>query len=145
MARLKITIEGEMSPEEMKRYIAAAWGNLPRDIAISEMESDDPVPQTATPAPVFSEPVSTVADEAVALTPPVSAPVSGQLSEGQIMELASTGKLSSIVQAVRDLGVTDTNAILAEVLRIKSAIPGLAKLSEQQLADRIPRVLELMK
>ncbi len=144
MARLKITIEGEMSPEDMKRYIAAAWGNLPHDIAVSEVETDDPAPQAATPAPVFSEPVST-APVPAPVEAPKPAAVAGQLSEGQVIELASAGKLSAIVQAIRDIGVTDTNAILAEVLRIKSAIPGLAKLSEQQLADRIPRVLEMMQ
>lgn len=143
MARLKITIEGEMTPEEMQRYIAATWGNfkdLPRDSAeyVTEVEA----PQAATPAPTFSEPVST----APAAPPaPKTAAVVGQLSEGQVIELASAGKLSAIVQAIRDIGVTDTEAILAEVLRIKSAIPGLAKLSAEQLADRIPRVLEMMQ
>lgn len=147
MARLKITIEGEMSPEEMKRYIAAAWGNLPRDIAVSEVDLDEPVTQVATPVPTFSAPVTTATAPAPEPepAPTLAAPVAGQLSEGQVIELASAGKVSAIVQAIRDIGVTDTEAITAEVLRIKGAIPGLAKLSEQQLVDRIPRVLEMMQ
>jgi len=58
MARLKITIEGEMSPEEMKRYIAAAWGNLPRDIAVSEVDLDEPSGTVGVPVLAIEETVA---------------------------------------------------------------------------------------
>ena len=38
MARLKITIEGEMTPEEMRHYIATAWGALPPSAVQIEQE-----------------------------------------------------------------------------------------------------------
>lgn len=135
MARLKITIEGDMSPDEMKLYLASIWGDLPRDKA--EMV------YTQTP-----EENAAVLETMAALPPEPPAPtakVEGVLSEAKVLELASAGKLSAIVQAIQEAGVTDTEAIVAEVVRIKSAIPGLAKVSADTLADRIPRVLEMMK
>lgn len=134
MARLKITIEGDMSPDELKLYLASIWADLPRDKA--EMV------YTQTPEE------NAAVLETMAALPPEPAPASkaaGVLSEAKVVELASAGKLSAIVQAIQELGVTDPDAITAEVVRIKSAIPGLAKLSAEALADRIPRVLEMMR
>ena len=80
MAKLRIVIEGEMTPEEMRQYIASAWGTLPAGAVLSGMEEPSgtvevPVVEAVQPvakAPPFLE--SVTIPEPIPETIPVSPP-----------------------------------------------------------------------
>lgn len=131
MARLKITIEGDMTPEEMKRYIVASWqlkAELPHDVAISTVDSHDDEP--AAPAPVVVEPPAT--------TP---APV----AERSLVERLSEPKmLSQLLRVFVADGVTDLGEIIAHCRTLQGQVPMLGRLGAA-LEDRITRTWEGMK
>lgn len=141
MARLKITIEGEMSPEEMKRYIMAAWGNLPRDIAISEVDTSEPNAELvealhATPEPAPPVPVA----------PPVvpeHAPVVAEESLAQ--HLGTYKKLCDVLAAiVQRTGKQELSEVTELCRSMQHEVPILERLGAG-LEDRVKRTWEGMK
>lgn len=137
MARLKITIEGEMSPEEIKRYIVAAWAGLPHEVAVSEVDMREPagtveVP-VAVPAPVAPVPVELV--PVVESPAPAPAPAAGSLVD----TLNSHKKLSQILQSMVESGLAfDLPSILSLCRDLQSQVPMLERLGAS-LEDRVTR------
>lgn len=151
MARLKITIEGEMSPEEMKRYIMAAWGNLPRDVAISEVDESTPGDGLsellhAAPQPTAPEPVPVV-EEAPAPPPPPPAPAgeADPQSEGFVAELCKIKKLCDVLAEIRHRTTIKELPEVIELCRsLQMRVPILERLGAG-LEDRVTRTWEGMK
>ena len=136
MARLKITIEGEMSPEEMKRYIAAAWGNLPRDIAVSEIEPDEP--SGTVKVPVIEQP-------AVAVVP-VEVTVPDQPAASDLVaKLNECKKLSQLLQVlVEEKGAKTVHELIEFCKHYRAQVPNLERLGAG-LEDRVTRTFEGMR
>jgi len=146
MARLKITIEGEMSPEEMKRYIAAAWGNLPRDIAVSEVDLDEPSGTLEVPVLAIEETVAVpvVVDpiQELPATPapiPVSPPPEPEPAGSFADTLSSFKKLSQVLQAIVDSGqASDLAGVVTVCQQMQGQVPILERLGAG-LEDRVTR------
>lgn len=143
MARLKITIEGEMSPEEMKQYIAAAWGNLPRDIAVSEVDLDEPSGTLEVPVETITEPAPVVEPEPEpepTLEPVVEAPAGERSMADRLNECSKTTQMIDLLGG-REAGLAHVLSVFREV---QPHVPLLLRLGDQ-LEDRITRTFEGMK
>ena len=147
MARLRIVIEGEMSPEEMKRYIAAAWGcDVPRDVAISTVDLDEAPTPVAAPAETIQEPEPTPEPVPVTVidSEPVSVPVvEAPAEESMADRLNRCKKTSDMIELVggREAGLAHVLSVFREV---QPHVPLLLRLGDQ-LEDRITRTFEGLK
>jgi len=140
MARLRMIIEGEMTPEEMQQYIAAAWGcKVPRDLAISTVEADPPgsvtFPWDATAAKEEAPPIRE--------SPPTPAPIPesppATAAESLDKVLIAYKKLSEVLRAIIDHGAASDLAGVIEVCRsLQSQVPILERLGAG-LEDRVTR------
>ena len=145
MARLKITIEGEMSPEEVKRYIVAAWANLPHEVAVSEFETDGPQPvpvKIAAPEPV-AVPVVQMPVAVVEAPEPTPQPEAPPQEQSMADRLNQHKKLSQLILELQNAGYVELPAIVAACQNLQSQVPLLLRLGER-LEDRITRTYEGM-
>jgi hypothetical protein len=147
MARLRIVIEGEMSPEEMKQYIAAAWGcNVPRDVAISTVDLDEPSGTVDVPVETITEPAPVVETEA----PPEPVVVSVVDSGPEIVPVVSMAdrlnQCKKIIEMIDVLGGREAGLsyVLSVFRDVQAHVPLLLRLGDQ-LEDRITRTFEGMK
>lgn len=141
MARLRITIEGEMSPEELKAYMAAAWSlkaQLPHDVALSTVDLD------AEPAaPVAEEPAPVVEPEPVAL--PVVEPEQPEQAPQEETLVEQMGKcktLAILIDRLEQKGL-EWDAILRTCLQYQKEVPLLER-QGASLEDRLCRTKEFM-
>ncbi len=138
MARLKITIEGEMSPEEVKRYIMTAWAGLPHDVAVSEVDLREPAGTVEVPPPAAPVPAPEQVVEAAAPAAVVEAPA--PTSSGSLVEtLAAHKKLSQVLASIVESGLaTDLPSVVALCRNLQSEVPILERLGAG-LEDRVTR------
>lgn len=135
MARLRIVIEGEMSPEELKTYMAAAWSlkaHLPHDVALSTVDLDAepaaPVAQEEPPPPPPPEP------EPI----PEPAPVEDSL----VARMGKCATLAILIDRLETEGM-EWDAILRTCLHHQKEVPLLERFGAS-LEDRLQRTKELM-
>lgn len=141
MARLKITIEGEMSPEEMKRYIMAAWGNLPRDIAISEVDTSEPNAELVEALHATSE----IAPPVPVAPPVVPEPTPAVAEESLAQHLGTYKKLCDVLAAiVQRTGKQELSEVTELCRSMQHEVPILERLGAG-LEDRVKRTWEGMK
>lgn len=131
MARLRITIEGEMSPEELKTYISAAWSlkaQLPHDVALSTVDLDEsaPVAQEEPSAPAVVEPEQ-----------PAPAPQEETVAE----KLGKFKTLAILIDRLEQEGM-EWDAILRLCLQHQKHVPLLER-QGASLEDRLSRTKEL--
>lgn len=146
MARLKITIEGEMSPEEVKRYIVAAWANLPHEVAVSEVDMREPagtveVPPPPAPAPLKQAPaiVTYPADPPVEEAAPAPVVEESAAPATRLEILASHKKLSQVLAAIVEMGAAhDLPSVISVCRDMQSQLPILERLGAA-LEDRVTR------
>ena len=148
MARLRITIEGEMSPEELKTYMAAAWSlkaHLPHDVALSTVDLDaEPhangtaVVQSAQeepPPPVVKPEPS--APAVVEPEQPAPAPQEETVAE----KLGKFKTLAILIDRLEQEGM-EWAAILRLCLQHQKHVPLLER-QGASLEDRLSRTKEL--
>lgn len=160
MARLKITIEGEMSPEEVKRYIVAAWAGLPHEVAVSEVDLDAPTGTSKVPpppAPVEPEPnlwlPPGAAPAVTSVKPaPTPEPFAGKAvqehaekaEDSLVKALCTHKKLSDVLQEIVDqTGTTELSGIIEVCRTLQTQVPILERLGAG-LEDRVTRTWTMM-
>ena len=141
MARLRITIEGEMSPEELKAYISAAWSlkaQLPHDVALSTVDLDEsaPVAQEEPSAPPVVEPEPS-APAVVEPEQPAPAPQEETVAE----KLGKFKTLAILIDRLEQEGM-EWDAILRLCLQHQKHVPLLER-QGASLEDRLSRTKEL--
>ena len=141
MARLRITIEGEMSPEELKAYISAAWSlkaQLPHDLALSTVDLDEsaPVAQEEPSAPAIVEPEPS-APAVVEPEQPAPAPQEETVAE----KLGKFKTLAILIDRLEQEGM-EWDAILRLCLQHQKHVPLLER-QGASLEDRLSRTKEL--
>ena len=156
MARLRITIEGEMSPEELKTYMAAAWSlkaQLPHDVALSTVDLDEssPVAQEpateAIPAPSDS-PFEAIAEAIVEPEPSAPAvvepeqPAPAPQEETVAEKLGKFKTLAILIDRLEQDGM-EWDAILRLCLQHQKHVPLLER-QGASLEDRLSRTKEMM-
>lgn len=149
MARLKITIEGEMSPEEVKRYIVAAWAGLPHEVAVSEVDLDESTGALEVPPPPAPEPAPV---EAAPVPAPTPEPFAGKAvqehaeraEESLVKALCTHKKLSDVLQEIVDrTGTTELSGIIEVCHTLQTQVPILERLGAG-LEDRVTRTWTMM-
>ncbi len=141
MARLRITIEGEMSPEELKAYISAAWSlkaQLPHDVALSTVDLDEsaPVAQEEPSAPPVVEPEPS-APAVVEPEQPAPDPQEETVAE----KLGKFKTLAILIDRLEQEGM-EWDAILRLCLQHQKHVPLLER-QGASLEDRLSRTKEL--
>lgn len=142
MARLRIVIEGEMSPEELKTYMAAAWSlkaHLPHDVALSTVDLD------AEPAaPVAEEPSPVVESEPAALpvVEPEPIPEPAPVEDSLVARMGKCATLAILIDRLETEGM-EWAAILRTCLHHQKEVPLLERFGAS-LEDRLQRTKEFM-
>lgn len=145
MARLKITIEGEMSPEEVKRYIVAAWAGLPHEVAVSEVDLNESTGTLEVPPPPAPEPAPVEAA-------PAPEPFAGKAvqehtekaEDSLVKALCTHKKLSDVLQEIVDrTGTTELSGIIEVCQTLQTQVPILERLGAG-LEDRVTRTWTMM-
>lgn len=149
MARLKITIEGEMSPEEVKRYIVAAWAGLPHEVAVSEVDLNESTGTSKVPPPAAPEPAPV---EAAPVPAPAPEPFAGKAvqehaekaEDSLVKALCTHKKLSDVLQEIVDrTGTTELSGIIEVCQTLQTQVPILERLGAG-LEDRVTRTWTMM-
>lgn len=149
MARLKITIEGEMSPEEVKRYIVAAWAGLPHEVAVSEVDLNESTGTVKVPPPAAPEPAPVEAAPVLAPTPEPFAGKAVQehaekAEDSLVKALCAHKKLSDVLQEIVDrTGTTELSGIIEVCQALQTQVPILERLGAG-LEDRVTRTWTMM-
>ena len=141
MARLRITIEGEMSPEELKTYMAAAWSlkaQLPHDVALSTVDLDEsaPVAQEEPSPPPVVEPEPS-APAVVEPEQPAPDPQEETVAE----KLGKFKTLAILIDRLEQEGM-EWDAILRLCIQHQKHVPLLER-QGASLEDRLSRTKEL--
>lgn len=142
MARLRIVIEGEMSPEELKTYMAAAWSlkaQLPHDVALSTVDLD-----AEPPAPVAQEPALVVESEPAALpvVEPEPIPEPDPVEDSLVARMGKCATLAILIDRLETEGM-EWDAILRTCIHHQKEVPLLERFGAS-LEDRLQRTKELM-
>lgn len=141
MARLRIVIEGEMSPEELKTYMAAAWSlkaQLPHDVALSTVDLD------AEP-PANGKAIVQVAQEEPPPPPPPEPepiPEPAPVEESLVALMGKCATLAILIDRLETEGM-EWDAILRTCLHHQKEVPLLERFGAS-LEDRLQRTKELM-
>jgi len=151
MARLRITIEGEMSPEELKAYISAAWSlkaQLPHDVALSTVDLDESAPvaqeEPSAPAVVEPEPSAPAVVEPEPSAPAVvepEQPAPDPQEETVAEKLGKFKTLAILIDRLEQEGM-EWDAILRLCLQHQKHVPLLER-QGASLEDRLSRTKEL--
>lgn len=166
MARLRIVIEGEISPEELKTYMAAAWSlkaHLPHDVALSTVDLDA---EPATPVapteqlPVFADPIlqgimntcpppGTVLQGAIPaplgpypVVEPEPIPEPAPVEDSLVARMGKCATLAILIDRLETEGM-EWDAILRTCLHHQKEVPLLERFGAS-LEDRLQRTKELM-
>jgi hypothetical protein len=163
MARLRITIEGEMSPEELKAYISAAWGlkaQLPHDVALSTVDLDaephangtaavqvaqEPATEaiatpSASPSEAIDETIVKPEPSAPAVVEPEQ-PAPAPQEETVAEKLGKFKTLAILIDRLEQEGM-EWDAILRLCLQHQKHVPLLER-QGASLEDRLSRTKEL--
>ena len=152
MARLKITIEGEMSPEEVKRYIVAAWAGLPHEVAVSEVDLNESTGTAKVPLAPAPELVAAAPEPAPVEAPPAPEPFAGKAvqdhaekaEDSLVKALCAHKKLSDAVAVIMEhTGAKELSDVLEVCRTLQSQVPILERLGAG-LEDRISRTWTMM-
>lgn len=151
MARLRIVIEGEMSPEELKTYMAAAWSlkaQLPHDVALSTVDLDaEPhangtaavqVAQEEPPPPPPPEPEPA----ALPVVEPEPIPEPAPVEDSLVARMGKCATLAILIDRLETEGM-EWDAILRTCLHHQKEVPLLERFGAS-LEDRLQRTKELM-
>ena len=152
MARLKITIEGEMSPEEVKRYIVAAWAGLPHEVAVSEVDLNESTGTVKVPTVTDWVPVEAAPAPAPVEAPPAPEPFGGKevqehaaKAEDSLVAALSTQKklADALATIVEHTGAKELSDVLEVCKTLQSQVPILKRLGAG-LEDRVSRAWAMM-
>lgn len=141
MARLRIVIEGEMSPEELKTYMAAAWSlkaQLPHDVALSTVNLDAEPHANGTAA------VQVAQEEPPPPPPPEPEPIPepAPVEDSLVARMGKCATLAILIDRLETEGM-EWDAILRTCLHHQKEVPLLERFGAS-LEDRLQRTKELM-
>lgn len=141
MARLRIVIEGEMSPEELKTYMAAAWSlkaQMPHDVAISTVDLD------AEPHADGAAAVQVAQEEPPPPPPPAPEPIPepAPVEDSLVARMGKCATLAILIDRLETEGM-EWDAILRTCLHHQKEVPLLERFGAS-LEDRLCRTKEFM-